>query len=92
MKEYYAKYSGKLEILGVDCNDTVEKWKKAVKEHELPWKHVYCDMEVEEGNPLGLYAVRGFPTKVVVDPQGNVAKVIVGEDPAFYDYLDEVLK
>jgi len=92
MKEYYAKYSDKLEILGVDCNDTVEKWKAAVAKHELPWLHVYCDMDVEEGNPLALYGVRGFPTKVVVDPKGNLAKIIVGEDPAFYEYLDEVLK
>ena len=92
MKEYYTKYSGKLEILGVDCNDTVEKWKNAVKEYELPWLHVYCDMDNEENNPLALYGVRGFPTKVIVDPKGNVAKVIVGEDPAFYDYLDQVLK
>lgn len=91
MKEYYAKYSDKLEILGVDCNDTVEKWKNAVKEHDLPWLHVYWDKEKGD-NPLTLYGVRGFPTKVVIDPQGNVAKVIVGEDPAFYEYLDEVLK
>ena len=27
MKEYYAKYKGKLEILGIDCNETQEKWK-----------------------------------------------------------------
>jgi thiol-disulfide isomerase/thioredoxin len=92
MKEYYAKYSGKLEILGVDCNDTVEKWKAAVKQYELPWLHVYWDKDDEENNPLALYGVRGFPTKVIIDPKGNVAKVIVGEDPAFYDYLDEVLK
>ena len=74
MKEYYAKYQDKLEILGVDCNDTVEKWKAAVD------------------NPVELYGVQGFPTKVVVDPQGKVAKIIVGEAPGFYDYLDEVLK
>ena len=92
MKEYYAKYNDKLEILGVDCNDTVEKWKAAVKQYELPWLHVYWDKDDEENNPLALYGVRGFPTKVIVDPQGNVAKVIVGEDPAFYDYLDQVLK
>ena len=91
MKEYYAKYNGKMEILGVDCNDTVEKWKNAVAKHELPWLHVYCDMESGD-NPLELYSVQGFPTKVVVDPEGKVSKIIVGEDPAFYDYLDEVLK
>lgn len=91
MKEYYAKYAGKLEILGVDCNDTVEKWKNAVAKHEIPWLHVYWDKEKGD-NPVDLYAVRGFPTKVVIDPQGKVAKIIVGEDPAFYDYLDEVIK
>ena len=91
MKEYYAKYAGKLEILGVDCNDTVEKWKNAVAKHEIPWLHVYWDKEKGD-NPVDLYAVRGFPTKVVIDPEGKVAKIIVGEDPAFYDYLDEVIK
>ena len=93
MKEYYAKYSDKLEILGVDCNDTVEKWKAAVAKHELPWVHVYWDKDDENcDNPLALYGVRGFPTKVIIDPEGNVAKAIVGEDPAFYGILDEMLK
>ena len=91
MKEYYAKYQDKLEILGVDCNDTVEKWKNAVAKHEIPWLHVYWDKEKGD-NPVELYGVQGFPTKVVIDPEGKVAKIIVGEDPAFYEYLDEVLK
>ena len=91
MKEYYTKYNDKMEILGVDCNDTVEKWKNAVAKHELPWLHVYWDKEKGD-NPLELYGVQGFPTKVVIDPEGKVAKTIVGEDPAFYDFLDEVIK
>ena len=91
MKEYYAKYAGKLEILGVDCSDTVEKWKAAVAKHEIPWLHVYFDNEKGD-NPVELYGVQGFPTKVVVNPEGRIAKIIVGEDPAFYDYLDEILK
>ena len=91
MKEYYAKYNDKLEILGVDCSDTVEKWKKAVADNELPWLHVYCEDDVKD-NPMALYGVNAFPTKVVVDPKGKIAKIIVGEDPSFYDFLDEVLK
>ena len=91
MKEYYAKYADKLEILGVDCNDTVEKWKGAVAKHEIPWLHVYWDKENGD-NPVELYGVQGFPTKVVIDPEGKIAKIIVGEDPAFYTFLDEVLK
>ena len=93
MKEYYAKYQDKLEILGVDCNDTVEKWKGAVAKNELPWLHVYCDKDDENSdNPMELYHVDSFPTKIVIDPEGKVAKVVVGESAGFYDYLDTVLK
>ena len=92
MKEYYAKYQDKLEILGVDCRDTVEKWKEAVAEHGLSWQHVYCDINAKENNPFKLYSVRGFPTKIVIDPEGKVTKIVKGEDPVFYEYLDEILK
>lgn len=89
MKEYYAKYKDKFEILGIDCGDTEEKWKDAVKQHELPWLHVY--------NPKGSqvlkdYEVKGFPTKIIVGPDGKIVKTIVGEDPAFYTLLDEMFK
>lgn len=87
MKEYYAKYEGKFEILGIDCNDPEQKWREAVKTHELPWLHVYLP---RGGSLLEQYQIEGFPTKIVVDPQGNIAHVVVGEDPAFYTYLDEL--
>ena len=89
MKKYYAKYKDKMEILGIDCRDTEEKWKEAVEKHELPWLHVR-----NEGNPdvSTLYAIEGYPTKIVIDPEGNIAKIVVGEDPAFYEYLDELFK
>lgn len=94
MKEYYKKYAGKFEIVGVDCNDTDQKWKDAVKKHELPWKHVYnprANSEEEHaGNVLGKYGIQGFPTKIVISPEGKIVKTIVGEDPAFYTLLDEL--
>ena len=87
MKRYYSKYKGKFEILGIDCNDPEPKWKAAVEQHQLPWLHVY--------NPNGStllndYGIQGFPTKIVVDPQGKIARTVVGEDPSFYTYLDEL--
>ena len=89
MKKYYEKYKGKLEILGIDCRDTEEKWKAAVEKHELPWLHVR-----NAGAPdvSVLYAIQGYPTKIVIDPEGKIAKIVVGEDPAFYQYLDELFK
>ena len=87
MKEYYAKYPGKFEILGVDCNDTEEKWKAAVKKHELPWLHVYCP---EGATLLSDYGIMGFPTKIIIGPDGKIVKTIVGEDPSFYTLLDNL--
>ena len=87
MKEYYQKYKGKFEILGIDCSDSDEAWREAVKEHELPWLHVY---NPEDSELLAQYGIQGFPTKIILDPEGKIVKTIVGEDPAFYTLLDEL--
>ncbi len=87
MKEYYEKYAGKFEILGVDCSDTETKWKAAVKRLELPWLHVY---NPEDSQVLADYGITGFPTKIIVGPDGKIIKTITGEDPEFYTVLDEL--
>ena len=89
MKKYYTKYKDRMEILGVDCRDTEEKWKAAVEKYELPWLHV---RNTDEADITVKYGIQGYPTKIVVDPEGRVAKIVVGEDPAFYKYLDELFK
>ena len=89
MKNYYNKYKGKFEILGIDCNDTEQTWKDAVKKNELPWLHVY---NPRTSKVLADYGIQGFPTKIIVGPDGKIVKTIVGEDPAFYTLLDELFK
>ena len=89
MKNYYEKYKGKFEILGVDCNDTEQKWKDAVKKSELPWLHVF---NPRSSNVISDYGIQGYPTKIIIDPDGKIVKTIVGEDPAFYTILDELFK
>ena len=59
-----------------------------VKELDLPWKHVYNPKGSTE--ILQKYEIEGFPTKVLVDPEGKLVKIVVGEDPNFYKYLDEL--
>ena len=87
MKKYYEKYKGKFEIVGVDCQDTEAKWKAAVEKHQLPWIHV--KNETKDLTPEK-YAVTGYPTKVLINPDGTIYKIIVGEDPEFYKYLDSL--
>jgi thiol-disulfide isomerase/thioredoxin len=89
MKEYYKKYAGKFEILGIDCNDSEEKWKAAVAKYELPWLHVY---NTNDSGVLEQYAIQGFPTKIIVGPDGKIVQTIIGEDPAFYSLLDKLFQ
>ena len=88
MKEYYNKYKGKFEILSIDCNDSQEKWKAGVKKYELPWLHVYQPAKGDV-QTTDLYAIQGFPTKILIGPDGKIIKTYVGEDPSFYTFLDK---
>lgn len=87
MKKYYEKYAGKFEILGVDCRDSESAWKNAVEKYELPWLHVY---NPKDSSITSDYNITGYPTKIIIDHNGNINKIVVGEDPEFYTYLDEL--
>jgi len=86
LKEYYAKYKDRLEIVGIDCNDTAEKWAAAVKKHKVPWLHVRS----EDGIAEQKFRVQGYPYKVLISPEGTVLKAYLGETEEFYLYLDRL--
>ncbi len=88
MKACYTKHKDKLEILGIDCNDPVDRWKNAVAKHQLPWLNVRAD---EGSDIFTKYAIQGFPTKIILSPEGKVVKAFVGEDPQMYKFIDELL-
>lgn len=89
LKNAYEKYAGKLEIIGVDCGDTIETWKSAVDKYKLPWIHVFNG---DSNRILEEYGVSGFPTKVIVNPEGKIVNITAGEDPSFYDTLEQYIK
>ena len=87
MKEYYAKYKDRIEFVGIDCRDTEEKWKEGVAKHELPWTNLYNGKADEITTN---YAVSGYPTKILIDPDGNIVEIFVGESEELYKKLDEL--
>lgn len=84
LKEAYEKYIGQLEVIGVDCNEQEDAWKAGVRKYDLPWVNVYNGYD-----PILLqtYGIQGFPTKAIINPEGHLVDVTVGEDPTFYDKL-----
>ena len=86
MKKYYNKYKNEIEFLGVCCRDTDKKWRQGVTAYELPWVNVLEG----ESNLSARYAVGGYPTKVLLDPEGKIVEIFVGETPALYEKMDKL--
>ncbi len=89
MKKMYKKYSSRLEVVGIDCGDTEEAWKKGVAANELPWTNLING--TGENNIPEKYAIKGYPTKIILDKEGRIVKTIVGESPAFYSCVDSLM-
>lgn len=88
LKEAYEKYKGTLEIIGIDCRESEADWKAGVEKYQLPWVNVYnpADSKLTEE-----YAVPGYPTKAIIDPQGIIKNITVGHDPAFFEILFKLI-
>lgn len=90
LKEAYSRYSGLLEVIGIDCNESEEAWRKGVEKYGLPWVNVY-NSEVGSQRIYEEYGITGFPTKVIVNPSGKIVNITVGEDPEFYNKLESLI-
>lgn len=87
MKEYYNKYKDRMEIVGICCNDTEEKWRNGIEKHALPWTNLYNGFAKDV---VINYDISGFPTKVLIDAEGKLVEVFVGESEEMYQKLDKM--
>jgi len=91
MRDYYQKYKSELEIIGIACNDTEEKWKLSVKENNLGWIHVINDSDIDKDVSV-MYGIQGYPTKIILDKDKTIIAKFVGESDDFYNKIDELIK
>jgi len=76
LKSVYEKYQGKrFEILGVSLDNNESKWKGAIAQYKLAWKHV-SDLKFWQCEAAQIYAVSSIPCTVLIDKNGK----IVGRD------------
>ena len=89
LKDAYTKYGDKIVIIGIDCNESEADWRAGVKQHQLPWLNLY------NGDNKTLYQdykIQGFPTKVIINPEGKIVDLTTGEDPTFFNRLATFVK
>ena len=93
MKEAQAKLADKCEFISIACNDKQEDWLVALEKYDMPWIQLYVPTNLPTGlNPTVLYAIQGYPTKIIVNPNGVIEKIFIGETPEFYQALNKLVK
>ncbi len=68
-------------VVGIDCYDDEEKYRKGLEKHGLTWISAYHG---EGENPIAkMYRVEGFPTYYLIDAEGRI--VSKGHDGTAFD-------
>ena len=93
MKKYYNHYRNKMEIVGIACSEKEAQWRKAVEKNEMTWTNIIHPDGAEPAKSIKMnYAISGFPTKIIITPEGRIHKVFVGESEDFYKEIDKIMK
>ena len=88
MSEFYHKHKDVLEMISVCCNDKEIKWRAFLDSHkEYDWIHLFDN----DDSRAELFAVDSYPTKILIDLNGNIAFRASGENPADYDKIEKII-
>lgn len=89
LKEAYEKYGSRITVIGIGCNEPEADWRAGVKKYELPWINLYNG---DNREIYTAYSIEGFPTKVIINPEGKIVDLTTGEDPEFFTRLADLVK
>ena len=90
MKAFAAKHADKLVLLGIAQESSEDRWRAYLDKSEWDWKQIISGQGDEDY--ILRYNVQGFPTKILVSPDGKILKRIVGEEPGIYDELEKLIR
>jgi thiol-disulfide isomerase/thioredoxin len=88
MKEYFQKYGDKINFIGIACKDEEVNWRSAIIENQLSWSQYLNSSQKEDLTHK--FQINAFPTKIIIDPDGNILKIFIGETEDFYNHIDQI--
>ena len=89
IKQFGAKHADKLVVIGI-AQDNEKSWREYLDRSEWDWKQILSGSG--DQNFVLKYNVQGFPTKILIDPEGKILKRSVGEDPQFYKEVEQLMQ
>lgn len=93
MVQAYDEVKDRCEFIGIACNDTMDAWLAALDKYPMAWVQLFNSNDVAPAENVSVkYAIEGFPTKIIITPEGVIHKIFVGEDSDFYAELAALVK
>ena len=73
LREQYAEFKDQgVRIMSISLDDSVEKWKKACEEEQIPWISVRDDNGWSKSEIRKLFGIQSIPFIVLLDKDGNI--------------------
>lgn len=89
MRAFRDEYNDKVEILGI-AKDDREGWLSSIEKDNLNWIHLLNGKGEEDF--VSKFNVTGYPTKILIAPDGTILHRESGESEAFYDKVKSFVK
>lgn len=89
MKAFREKHKDKIELLGISNDRSFDVWKTFITRNEMNYPNILCGKGEEDF--VSKFNVQGFPTKILIDPQGKILFRDSGEKEDFYTKIEEFI-
>lgn len=89
MRAFRDAHVDKIEIVGVANDKDVEAVKKCMEKNNMDWTNIMQGNG--ENDFVAKFNVQGFPTKIIVDPNGTIVYRTSGESEEFYKIVEEII-
>lgn len=90
MKAFRDAHADKLQIVGVAQGGTEEQWKSFISEHGIDWPNIRSGKGADDF--VAACNVQGFPTKILISPDGIILHRATGEGEEYYQQLEALIK
>lgn len=89
MKNFRNEHADKVQIVGVAKDTNVEEWKKCIGKYGMDWPNILIG--TGSFDYAAKFNVQGYPTKILVDPNGKIIYRASGESKEFYDIAKSLI-
>lgn len=89
MKAFQKKHADKLNILGISNDRSMDLWKEFLVKNEMTYQNILIGKG--DKDYVSKFNVQGFPTKILISPQGKILYRDSGEKEEFYSKIEELI-